>query len=208
MYELTEQKIREIVRDEYRKQSSASRFGIGTVQRHIHNGIDSPQISQDNVLPSVSVSGAITFSSETTYTLNLNSAFTPSRIIAYGNVVGDASQRYFFFGSANLTPSFYFQPLSNTSVQQGTLQQPAVFDTTLGIASPLQSCTYFGAEGATGNLHTVAGEGHIINVRHNEGSGTTTFARATVTTFSKSKIEIVVSNLASGWSINANYVIT
>lgn len=201
---MNEQQIRSIVQQEIAKSRSDARFGLNPIQRHIHNGIDSPQISQNNVLPSVSVSGAITFASETTYTLNLNSAFTPSRIIAYGNVVGSGSERYFFFGSANLTPSFYFQPLDNTSVQQGTIQQPAVFDTTLGVTSPLQSCTYFGAEGATGALHTLAGEGHIVNVFYSA----TVFARATVTTFSKSKIEIVVSDLSSGWSINANYVIT
>lgn len=205
---MNEEQIRRIVREELRRGSSENRFKLNPIQRHLHNGIDSPQISQNNVIPSVSVSGAITFSSATTYTLNLNSSFTPSRIIAYGNIIGNSAQRYFFFGSANLTPSFYFQPLSNTSVQQGIIQQPAVFDTTLGVASPLQSCSYFGAESAGGAMHTLVGEGHIINVRHNEGSGTTTFARGTVTVFSKSKIEIVVSDLASGWSVNANYVIT
>jgi hypothetical protein len=150
----------------------------------------------------VSVSGNITFSQVATYTINLNSSFTPSNIQAYGNIIGTTGQRYFSVGSANLSPSFYLQPGTNTSVITGTIQYPFI-DPVLKTTVPLQSSAYFGAESAGGAMHTLSGEGHIVNVFY-----TTAHARATVTSFSKSKIEIVVSNLDAGWEINMNYVIT
>lgn len=201
---MDEQKIRQIVRQEMAGANNQARFGMNSIGFHTHDGVNSPQITQDNIIPSVSVSGAITFATATTYTINLNSSFTPSNILAYGNVTGSANQRYFFFGSANLGPSFYLQPGTNTSVNTGQIQYPAIYDNaTLKESSPLQSCTYFGAESAGGTLHTLAGEGHIVNIFYG-----TVHARATVTAFSKSKITIVVTDLDAGWGINANYVIT
>lgn len=202
---MDENRIRQIIRQEMESARSTGRFGMNMTPTHYHTGLggDGPRLSQDNIIPSVSVSGNITFSQVATYTINLNSSFTPSRIMAYGNVVGDAAQRYFSFGSANLTPSFYLQPENSTSVKTGTIQYPFV-DPVLKLTVPLQSSAYFGAESNGGAMHTLSGEGHIVNIFY----GAAVHARATVTKFSRSKIEIVVSSLDANWDINMNYVIS
>lgn len=204
MPNIDENKIRQIVRDEIARNKGASRFDVQNIPFHDHNGINSPKVEAGDLIPSTSMSGNITFEQATTYTINLNSNFTPTRILVYGNVLGSGSQRYFTFGSANLTPSFFLQPQSTTSVAPNNVQYPFI-DPNLDAVVPLQSSAYFGAEAAGGALHTLSSEGHVVNVAYPLN---TIHARATVTAFSKNKITIVVSFLDAGWSINANYVIT
>lgn len=272
-------KIKKMVQDEVRRQMSSSRFGMQNVPFHTHNGIDSPNIKADNVIPSVSVSGRITFAQATDYTLNLNSSFTPNHISLYGvaydsrtiytftltaaksvsagavyrqgallftvvstvttsttvqmygssapsstgrltRVTGSGntpldytsystssapSTRAILVGSANLGPSFYFQPGSTTSVVTGNIQYPFV-DPNIdgGTVVPLQSSMYFLATNSSTTYRGQPGEGHIVDVQY---SGNI-YARATVTEFSRSKIVFNVSNLSSGWEIYANIVIT
>ncbi len=176
---MDEQKIRNIVRQELQKQNNSSQYNLGVSQRHTHNGLDSLQIKQDNVIPSVSVSGRITFAQETNYTINLNSSFTPSHISLYGiayDANGSTGVRCIIIGSANLGPSFYLQPgATSTSVVTGDIQYPFV--------NP---------------------EGNIVDV---QWSGTI-YARATITSFSKTSVVFNVSTLASDWEIYTNIVIT
>ncbi len=195
--------MRQIAQEEMRKQDSASRFGLKSIPNHTHNGVDSLAVKQSDIVPSVSVSGNINFAQNATYTIHLNSSFTPSHIEVYGNVVGNGTERFITFGSANLTPSFYLQPDTSTSVVTGNIQYPFI-DPNLEETVPLQSSIYFGAEGAAGALHTLSSEGHVINVAY---PAITVHARATITGFSRNAIFIIVE-LDNGWEINANYVIT
>ena len=197
-----EQKLRQMMREEIAKANAASRFQYGSIPHHTHNGTDSLQIKAGDIIPSVSVSGNISFSSSDTYTIYLNSSFTPSHIQVYGNVTGAASERYMTMGSANLTPSFFLQPDTTRTVVTGTIQYPFT-DPNLSTTVPLQSSVYFGAESAAGALHTLSSEGHVVNVFYNSAIK----ARATVTEFSKSFIKIQTT-ITSGWEINANFVIT
>lgn len=205
MSTLDENRIRQIVRQEMQSNQNASRFNLVAPQNHAHTGIDgSPKIKQENIVPSVSVSGSITFSSATTYTIYLNSLFTPSNILCTGEI-SNGTAKYMFIGTAQLSPSFYLQPNDGTSVVVGGIQYPFSDpnNPSFGSNIPMQSCTYFGAESATGTLHTLVGNFHIINV-----AIPTILARATVTDFSRSAITIVVETLSSGYTINANFVIT
>lgn len=219
---MTPEQIRQVVRDEIRRNDSSSRFGLNMVSHHTHSGgNDGQQINANDIIPSVSVSGNINFAQATTYTLNLNASFTPSRIQLYGNVTGDSHQLFFITGSANLGPSFFFQPLTNTSVRTGSVQYPTM-DSNEQAVIPLQSNAYYGTEdsGNRGNsspattpgaFHTASGEQHIVRVRYtvaNGGGSATTFASMTVTSFSKTSIQLKVDTLATGWEINANIIVT
>lgn len=203
-----EQKIRQIVRDEMTRGNNTSRFGIDTIAHHTHDGVSSLKIKQSNIIPGGSISGSITFARATTYTINLNSTFTPSNIFCTGNI-SNGTAKYMFVGSAQLGPSFYLQDptgsLSDNYVVTGGIQYPFTDPNhpTYGGNIPMQSCTYFGAESAGGLLHTLVGNFHIINV-----AIPSILARATVTDFSKTSITLVVETLSSGYTINANFVIT
>jgi len=204
---MDENRIRQIVNEEIRKNESGSRFGLKSIPNHSHNGVDSLRIKEDNLIQSVSVSGNITFSSSDEYTIYLNSSFTPSSILAYGNIVGSGDELYMSIGSANLVPSFYLQPDTTRTVVTGNIQYPFIDPNLDPVTTvPLQSSCYFGADDTTGNvggIHTLSSEGHIVNVFYSS----TIFARATVTTFSKDYIKFQTT-IASGWSMNINYVIT
>lgn len=206
---MDEQKIRAIIQEEIRKNGSNSRFTQNPVQRHIHNGLDSPQLTQNNIIPGVSVSGSISMQQEAVYTLNLNGLFTPTTVTVSGVVVDNPNAptiRAFFYGSAQLGPSFYFQPLTNTSVQTGTLQFPRGTPEFPNGSVPVQHSVYTSTKSdalAGGVFHALADEGHIVDVEY---SGI--HARATITNFSRTAVEVTVSDLDSGWAIIGNWVIT
>jgi len=200
---MDEQKIRKIVQDELKRSNGAGRFGINQIPFHTHDGTNSQQIKAENIVPSVSVSGNISFASSDEYTIYLNSSFTPTFIIAYGNVTGSGSELYMTTGTASLNPSFYLQPDTTRSVVTGSIQYPFI-DPNLGTTVPLQSSIYIGAEDTgTGNtMHSLSSEGHIINVYY----GSDIKARATITQFTRSFIKIQTT-IDAGWEINANFVI-
>lgn len=201
---MDENAIRKIVQDELNRSQNGSRFGLQSIPRHAHNGIDSVQIKQSDIIPSVSVSGNISFASSDEYTIYLNSSFTPSSILVYGNVTGASTGRYVTMGSANLGPSFYLQPDTTRTTVTGTIEYPFADPNLDPVTTvPLQSSIYFGAESAGGAMHTLSSEGHVVNVFY----GSTIYARATITTFSRGFIKIQTT-IASGWEINANFVIT
>lgn len=204
---MNESTIRRIVQQEINKSNNATRFNLSSVSNHAHDGIDSPKIQENNIVPPISVSGSITFSSVAIYTLTINAAFTPSSIFCTGNVVGSGTERYIFTGTAQLGRSFYFQPQDNRTVVAGGPQYPFhdPNNPDYGSNIPMQSCTYYGSESNAGARHTLVGNFHIIDIQY---PLRTSHARATVIDFNKNAISIAVETLDSGWEINANFVIT
>lgn len=204
---MDDKKIRELVRQEVQRTNSSSRFGLKNIPYHIHNDVDSPAIKQDNIIPSASVSGSITFASEAIYTLYINASATPRSIFCTGNVVG-GTERYSFVGTAQLGPSFYFQPQDSRTVVAGGPQYPFrdPNQPEYGTNIPMQSCSYWGRENADGSgYHTLVGNFHIVDIQYPVG---TSHARATIIDFSKTAVTIAVETLDSGWEINANFVVT
>ncbi len=201
---MNDTQIRQIVQDELRRSQSTGRFGLNSIPYHTHDGVNSQKVKQADIIPSVSVSGNISFAASDTYTIYLNSSFTPSHITAYGNITGSGAELFFSIGSANLTPSFYLQPDTTRTVKTGTIEYPFI-DPNLSVIVPLQSSCYIGAEStSTGNnMHSLSSEGHIVNVFY----GGDIKARATVTEFSKNFIKFKTS-IDSGWEMNINYIIT
>jgi len=68
----------------------------------------------------------------------------------------------------------------------------------------LQSSMYLWVDNGSTDFHGQPGEGHILDVQWNNDI----YARATITTFDKTKVVFHVDNLTSGWEIYTNIVIT
>jgi len=212
---MNDQLIRKIVREELARSNASSRFQLNSIPQHTHNGTDSPFIKEENIIPSVSVSGSVTMTSTGIYTLNLNASFTPKHIMAYGNVFdavppdySGLSVRAMSVGSANLTPSFYFQPNDSRSVITGNIQYPFPTEQPDGtyMNVPVQSSVYLATiQGGAPAARSLSSEGHIASVEY---PGGTIHARVTVVGFDKNAVYLSVPYLDSGWSITINYIIT
>ncbi len=194
---MNEQQIRQIVQQEMRKYNSTARFSQNPLQRHLHNGLDSPQINNDNVIKNIPVSGSITMSQETTYTIGLaNTPSTATQVFFNGIVVhnggGGIDIRAHCIGTANFAPSFYLQPGTSTTVNAGGTQQEII-----------QSSSMLLIDQTGPTFRALVDEGHIVDVEY---SGVK--ARATVVSYSKNSIVVDVETLASGYSIVGNWVIT
>lgn len=282
---MDESKVRQIVQEEMRRNEGSSRFQLKEIPFHKHDGIDSINIKQSDILPSVSVGGNIRFAHTGMFNIFLNSSFTPSNVMLYGNAVnrggsitftlsssatastgtiykqgsnrftvlstiagsltlstsggtrgdptasgtltlfagsGDTTINYTsvsssdsitvrcqVIGSANLGPSFYLQPGgTNNNVVTGNIQYPNVWNKTDDSASvvetPMQSSSYIWVQ-SPNTFKALSGDGgYIVDV----SAGTTIYARMRVVSFSKSLVTIEVTNLQTGWEINANLIIT
>jgi hypothetical protein len=212
---MDENKIRRIVQDEIKKASKSSRFGFQDVPLHQHNGTDSPQIKEDNIVPNPAIVGTIAMAQSQEYTISLNSIFTPRNIMAYGVITGTylgSVVRIMTTGSAQLTNGFYLQPGTSSSVITGTKQYP--FPTKQPDGStpsvPVQSSAYINVSRNT-SAYVYAGvsEDHIVDVVYpNPSSISDIRARVTVIGYSKSEVKVSVPYLDSGWTVFLNYVIT
>ena len=212
---ISEGTVRRIVREEMDRKSNQSRFQLNSIPQHTHNGVDSPLLKEENIIPSVSVSGSVTMTSIGIYTLNLNASFTPKHIMAYGNAFNAVPPDYsgltvraMSVGSANLTPSFYFQPNDSQSVVTGNIQYPFPTEQPDGtyMNVPVQSSVYLATiQGGSPAARSLSSEGHIASVEY---PGGTIHARVTVVGFDKNAVYLSVPYLDSGWSITINYIIT
>jgi hypothetical protein len=209
---MDESRIRQIVQDELRRSSDKARFKLNTIPNHIHNGKDSPLIKAENIVPSTSIVGNVEMASVSTYTVNLNSSFTPKTILAYGTITGTYSgqaTRILTIGSAQLSPTFYLQPETTRTVVTGNIQYPFPTEQPDGSTPsvPAQSSSYISVtRGGTSNFYAGSSEDHIVSVAFPSTSEIK--ARATITDFSRDKVVINVPYLDSGWSIFLTLVIS
>lgn len=105
---------------------------------------------------------------------------------------GTPTIRAFAVGNAQLGPSYYFQPETVSSVRTGGPLQQVI-----------QSCssTVTGASGT----RVFVNEGNLVRIQY--PSSSTIVATATVVGFANNSVVIDVE-VASGWSIIGNYVVT
>lgn len=211
---MDENKIRAIVKDEMRRSDSSSRFNFRSIPFHIHDGKGSEQIQENDIIPSTSIVGNVKMATEgATYTIGLNSSFTPQNIMVYGTVTGTYSGseiRAMVIGSAQLTPSFYLQPVTNRIVQPNNIQYPLPTPQPDGSrpSVPAQSGTYFlVSRGSVANTFSLSSEDHIVSV---EGfpSSSDIYLRLTVVGFSKDSIQVYMPTCASGWTVLLTFVIS
>lgn len=159
---LIEKDARRIAEQVYNE--NAKKYGVAKVPLHRHNGFDSPQISQENVTPSLRASGSISLATDgQQYKLNLTGA--PTNILFYGNAVhrtaGTVDVRAQVIGSADLGPSYFFQPESTSTVSPS--------DT---IGNIIQSGSYLLSETTTPQVNTSVTEGHLVQVIYTGSIGT------------------------------------
>lgn len=190
---LNEQEIRKIVRDEMNSQKYQS--GSPIISPHVHDGVTSPRINQASITPAIRTSGSITFAHTGAYTIQTNGNPNPTLILCYGIVVDDAGSptvRIHTFGTAQLGPSYYLQPNTQSTVKVGGPKQPFI-----------QSSTYLSVAASGPAFHALTDEGHIVDVEY----GGSTHARMTLLSFTPSTITLNVDNLDSGWNIIVNIVV-
>ncbi len=187
--------IQRMIQQEMQKNTSQSRFQLANIPRHIHNGIDSLPINQSDITPSIRASGSITFATSTEYRLGIT--FNPSSVWFYGAAVhrtaGTIDMRAHVVGNAQLGPTYYFQPLTTTSVQIGG-----------NLQNIIQSSSAFLIDSTTSpvTVRVVVDEGNLVDVEYPG-----IVARATIVNYSSEAVIIDVT-LASGWSIIGNYLVT
>ena len=188
---LTKQDVIKIFHEQMEKEN---RSGKPKVVRHVHDDVDSPKISQSNIIPQIRItSGNITFASKSTYTIGVN--FNPSFILFYGEVINaDASVKFHVVGSAILGPSYYLQPVNNRTVTVGGL-----------LENITQSSSSYGVEIAGPTFHILSSTFHIVDIEYPLG---TIHARMTVKSYSNKSIIVTVDDLDSGWNIIGNFIIS
>ncbi len=207
-----EQRLRQMIQEELVKYQNTSRFsGVQSIPNHSHDGINSAKIKAESIIPSTSVTGFVSFATANTYTLNLNSSFTPRMLTCYGIVTGTLSgnqTRVMTYGTALFTPTFYFQQDTSRTVNTGNLQFPfkAAGDTSLS-GKPAQSSSFISVtRGGTSDFYAGVSEDHIVSI--NIPTTSTIQARATVVDFSRNAIVIDIPILTNGWEITLNFVIS
>ncbi|MBL0320485.1 MAG: hypothetical protein IPP74_14515 [Alphaproteobacteria bacterium] len=85
---MDENKIRQIVRDEVNRGTNKSRFELKSIPRHVHDGVDSLNISEDNVLLTKKLTTQLILSESETFTLR--NVYNVSRI-SYHAIAYDSS---------------------------------------------------------------------------------------------------------------------
>lgn len=195
---MDEQKIRKIIQDELQKNY---RSGAPLVPPHQHNGVDNLKISQTNVLNNVGVMGKINFASNSTYTLYFSTQ-NPSRLDLNGFVfdTGINDSSVMIVGTAILSKAYYFQPLTTRSAKQGGIQYPI-----RGILAQCSSNLYVQDTVNPSNTFPHTEQFYIINAFTSSGSQ---IATGQLQNLTETSIDIVITNLASGWNISANFIIT
>lgn len=197
---------------------SPSMYQSGTpqVDSHTHDGVNSLKVKQSNIIPSISAGGFITFAHIGNYVLNINCNPNPTLLLCYGTVYNSATAvaKAFTFGSAQLGKSYYFQPLTTSSIQVGGLVQPFI-----------QSCSSFTADnsGATqasfllnptgseyaitntdGIFHSSVGIYSLVDIEYPIG---TIHARLTLVSYDGNTVTLNVPYLDAGWQILVNIII-
>jgi len=208
-----EQKIRQIVRDEIRRSDSSSRFALKSIPNHTHNGTDSLAVKADDVIPACSIIGSVTLATEgQTYILSLNSSFTPQRVVAHSIVYNTSGEifRGFYYGEAQLTPSFYFQTGTSNTVVTGDKQYPFPTPQLDGSnpSVPAQSSSgLLVSRSVDASVFANQSEDHILSA-YVSLSDSGIRARATVVGFSRDAIQVYVPYLTSSWAIDMCFIVS
>jgi hypothetical protein len=211
--------IRKIVREEIQRANGSARFRVNSIPEHTHDGVNSPRIREESLIPNASIVGSVTFATVQTYTIQLNASFTPKQMQVYGIMVGvegtNDPVRGIIVGSAQFTPTFYLQDPTSADtpdnyVITGDLQFP-FNGVTGGITPgksgvPAQTCAWFKAASITGSddYRAAVSEDHIASVTY----GNIIRARVSVVDFSKNAITLKCSHMEPNWYLILNFVIS
>lgn len=193
---ITEVDVRRIFREETEKNKNA---GSPIVVRHDHDGSNSPQVSQANIIPLTTVNGTIDMASTGTYYLNMSSiGGSPSSVTFFGGAKhpGITKQHAMIVGNAQLGVNQQFQPQTTKSVQM----------TGSKVTTIIQGSAFMYINNADLTKNIVGNsQGHIVYLFDDTG---TDLIVANIVSYSNSQIKINVITLASGWTISGLWTIT
>ncbi len=217
---MKEQDIKNFISQEVQRQVSASSLysptvtnqkssmfqsGNPTMNVHTHDGVNSPRITSGNIIPSAAVFGFVTFDENKTYTLNF-AATNPTRLDLNGFAFnGSDNSCALIVGVAFLSKAMSFQPYTSAAVREGGTPWPI-----RGILGQCCSSLYVNqTTGGTGGTAEIpfphVDENYIVNAYSTGGSHVAT---AQAVNFTGTSVDIVVTNLPSGWSLKTNFIIT
>lgn len=208
---MNEEQIIQIVQN----QLNTSRYQAGNpiVQRHIHNGVDSPKISQSNVIPITNVNGAFQMAQNATYTFNLPGNQIPQAITFYGGAIDttDSPKMHAIgSGSAQFNNNQQFQPGTSTSVNTGSVSVDIiqggsylVITDGLPITAPGTYASFAASYSPASSILRLSGS-HIVYVTD---ASNNVYARATILSYSATSIQVKVE-LAANWSIYGYWLVT
>jgi hypothetical protein len=208
MQNLTEQQVRQIVKDEIQNNY---RSGAPLVAPHRHNGNDNLKVNQTDIINGVGVMGKINFKSNSTYTLYF-SAKNPSRLDLNGFVfdTGAADSSALIVGTAILGNAYYFQPfVPGVSAKEGGAEFPAFNGNPKsdGILAQCSSNLYVQDGGTTTFPHT--DQFFIMNALTGPISSPSNYlVTGQLQNLTPTSVDIVITNLKSGWNVSANFIIT
>lgn len=194
---LTEPQIRQIIRDELMQNAKS---GTPIIPVHRHDGNDVIKVNQKDILPSIGAMGKVLFIRNTTYTLNFTTA-NPKMILfngfALNNIVPASSTIYgFITGNAVLPPTYYFQPVTTSTVQTGGIPYPIN-----GQPAQCSSCIVVDSN-TLANATPHVDQFNLIAC--STGSGLV--AQGTIINQTNTSVQIKIV-LTAGWSISGNFTI-
>ena len=196
---MTEDQIKQLVRQEVNRQMYQA--GAPSISPHTHDGNNSPKGLASDTINRIGVMGKINFASNSTYTLYFSSP-NPTRLDLNGFAfdTGSSDSSAIIVGMALLSKAYYFQPLSNRSAKQGGTPYPIS-----GVLAQCSSNLYVQDSVDISNTFPHTEEFFIMNAFSSSGAHIVTAQAQNLTPTS---IDIVVTNLASGWNVSANFIIT
>ena len=164
---------------------------------HDHDGVNSVAVLDTDVVTDYRSGGSISLATEgTTYKLGVTNK--PRSIMFYGLVTSSADNvRSLVIGSAHLGKSYYFQPDTSSTVKPGSFGNIYQSATCLTIDSDST---------LSAGVKAIVSEGHLINAILTSGSDI--IARATVTAFSNESVSVYLATLASGYTVDGNFVVS
>ena len=154
--------IKDISQKVIDRNQTQDQFGVSQTPFHTHNGSDSPQLSQTNIIPGVRASGNITFSQSTSYKLGIT--FNPTLILFYGNAV--RRDYIFTVTAANATVGATYTNNGQTFTVLSTIAGTTTL-TTVGTGNPAASGTLTKTSGTGDATITFSAFAHNIEVRVN-----------------------------------------
>jgi len=195
---MNEQEVRKIVKEEMQRNY---RSGSPLVPPHTHDGVNNTRIDRSNIINSGGIMGNINFTANDTYTLYFSNP-NPSRLdfngFAFDTGANDSSA--LVVGVAILAEAYYFQPLTDRSVKQGGIQYPIN-----GVLAQCSSNLFVQDAVGTANTFPHVSQFYIMNAISSSGNY---LATGQVQNLTNNSVDIVITNLLSGWNVSANFIIT
>lgn len=199
---MNEQDVRKIVKEEFWKNYNS---GTPNTPPHKHDDVSGTRIEESDLIKSVGVMGKIDFAHNATYTLYF-STLNPSRLdlnaMAFDN--GSLNSSALIVGVALLSKTYYFQPLSTRAAKQGGLPYPIG-----GVLAQCSSNLFVLDASNPSATYPHVDQFFIMNAFYSTGPSTNAhIVTGQLQNLTPNSIDIVITNLLSGWKVSANFIIT